>query len=40
MDFIIKEVETTLDEFLPSPDEYQKQVDAALKKRRKYGIIY
>ena len=35
MDFIIKEVETTLDEFLPSPVEYQKQVDAALKKRRK-----
>lgn len=35
IDFIIKEVETTLDEFLPSPEEYQKQIDAALKKRRK-----
>ena len=35
LDFIIKEVGATLDELLPSPDEYQKQVEIARKKKKK-----
>ena len=35
MDFIVKEVESTLDELLPSKNVYEKQVEAALKKRKK-----
>ena len=35
VDFIVKEVEETLDEFLPSQEDYEKQVQIAAQKRKR-----